>query len=313
MWGDDIRVARETLGLSQSELARRAKVSRKQLILIERNENASLETIAKLADHLPSLKKLTLGGHSVALLTAAPIQVTAMRRSVARIASEVETLQRLVAAQSGEDAAGLLTESASRLTSSGSSENVVPLAKRSRATTARPDPFTTHVPGAPFRPVTAEDLRELFEEEVLVEVKARAAAGTGIEFQVNGEWVSVPKHLAPDESKGEYLLKAEGESMLDFGIRDGGYMVVQRRERGRGVAAHGEVVIGWLMTPTHEGLVVKRWYRKRGKKMLVSGNESHPPIELHEDRGDSFELQGIVRRSFRRRELEVIDHSVISG
>lgn len=66
MWGDDIRHAREAAGISQAELARRARLSRRHLTLIEKNGNVSLETIAKILDVLPGLRRLTIGSHQIA-------------------------------------------------------------------------------------------------------------------------------------------------------------------------------------------------------------------------------------------------------
>jgi transcriptional regulator with XRE-family HTH domain len=60
MWGDDIRRARLAARLTVTALAKLSEVSRKQITLIEQNKNVSMDTLAKLAPHLPALRSLTL-------------------------------------------------------------------------------------------------------------------------------------------------------------------------------------------------------------------------------------------------------------
>lgn len=132
---------------------------------------------------------------------------------------------------------------------------------------------------------------------VEVPVDGEVAAGHPIDDPIEGDSVLVPAEFAPRE--GEKLLRARGDSMIEFGIDDGDYVVVEPRKGG--VAASGEIVIGWL----NDGLTVKRWVRKGGRKVL-QGSSRATTFELGPD--DHFELRAIVRRSFKIRQ-----HPKISG
>jgi SOS-response transcriptional repressor LexA len=119
-------------------------------------------------------------------------------------------------------------------------------------------------------------------------VEAHVAAGAGgwDESTAPDEVVMLPSILfGPDD----YLVQARGDSMIDEGITDGDYLIVQRRPSG--IAAHGELVIAWL----NEGLVIKRWYRRGGKKFLESSNEElgWKPREI--TAADVFEIQAVVK------------------
>ena len=67
MLKDDIRHARTAAGLSQSELARRAGVPRKQVQALENGANITMETLRRIAPALPNLKRVTIGGLEVAM------------------------------------------------------------------------------------------------------------------------------------------------------------------------------------------------------------------------------------------------------
>jgi SOS-response transcriptional repressor LexA len=148
---------------------------------------------------------------------------------------------------------------------------------------------------APLYPFDAFDY---YSDTAAVPIEAEVACGEPMDYTVKGESVLVPKSLLPSE--GEFLLRARGDSMIEFGIRDGDYLVVERRKGG--VAADGEIVIAWL----NGGITMKRWRRRGGRKILQAGSPEYPSHELGE--GDDFELQGILRRRIR-----VDDYPKISG
>ena len=58
---DELRKAREAAGLSQAELARRSGLSRTLIHGAERGGNLTIETLVKIAEHLPTLQILDLG------------------------------------------------------------------------------------------------------------------------------------------------------------------------------------------------------------------------------------------------------------
>lgn len=291
MVGDKIRAARTTKGWSQEELAKAAQISRRHVSEIERDEvpKVSLEVFLRILRAL-ELRHVDIGGAAMSLPRDDQHELLIDRIDAAHVA--LLDARKLLKP---------LRKSASR------KSGVANLLKgRFRDQPSQnPNVFdpTTLPADSPVRPYDPDD-----EDDVLVQLAGYAAAGTGIEYINTGETARIPKEHAPKEN--EHILKAVGDSMIDFGIQNGDYLLVERRKTSV-PAATGEVVIGWLSTDSHEGLVVKRWYHKRKKKSLISGNESHPPIVLDEERGDRFELQGIVRKSFQRRPI-VVNHLKIS-
>jgi repressor LexA len=140
-----------------------------------------------------------------------------------------------------------------------------------------------------------------------VPVVAEVACGEPMDYTVEGETELVRSDKAPDTTKGEFLLRARGESMIEFGVHDGDLIVVQARP-GK-VPANGEIVIAWYESADRAspgGITMKRWVRRGGRKMLQAGNPESPSYEVKE--GDVFELKGIVRRLLRS-----IDFPKISG
>ena len=110
------------------------------------------------------------------------------------------------------------------------------------------------------------------------------AAGQPIEAVVNPETISVPNDLIPRRGAC-YVLRVEGESMVDEQIADGDYVVVHGRE----AADDGEMIIA-LVDGT--SATVKRLYREPGGWIrLQPANDRVQPIRVHED---NLLIQGVV-------------------
>jgi repressor LexA len=117
---------------------------------------------------------------------------------------------------------------------------------------------------------------------VEIPLAGRIAAGQPIEAEPEGETVAVPEVLT---RKGQnYVLRVNGSSMIDDGIQDGDYVVVNRREK----ASNGEMVAALL----NGEATLKRFYREAdGRIRLQPANEGMKPIWVAE--GD-LKVQGIV-------------------
>lgn len=146
------------------------------------------------------------------------------------------------------------------------------------------------------------DNRPLFQvidfHEGLVEVPlwAEVACGEPMDHSVEGDTILVPAEYAADPSKNEVTVRARGDSMVEYGIKDGWYVVVERRPGG--VAASGELILAWYEPAEGAapgGITLKHWIRRGGKKIL-QGSTPETTFELQE--GDIFELRGIVRRAY---------------
>ncbi len=112
----------------------------------------------------------------------------------------------------------------------------------------------------------------------------RVAAGQPIEAVVNPETISVPNDLIPRRGAC-YVLRVEGESMVDEQIADGDYVVVHGRE----AADDGEMIIALV---DGNSATVKRLYREPGGWIrLQPANHRVQPIRVHED---NLLIQGVV-------------------
>lgn len=151
------------------------------------------------------------------------------------------------------------------------------------------------------------EIVDFYEGMIEVPITAEVACGLPMDYSVEGETMLVPKDFAPDPAKGEFMLRARGDSMLEFDIPDGTPVVCEYRP-GK-FPAHLEIIIAWyepIDGSQPGGITMKRWIRKGGRKILQAGNPESPSYELKE--GDIFELKGIVRRAWR-----IIDFPKISG
>jgi len=116
------------------------------------------------------------------------------------------------------------------------------------------------------------------------------AAGLPIEAVQDQESISVPMDMVRP-GKDNFVLRVEGNSMIDEQIRDGDYIVVSSQT----TASDGEVVVALL---GGESATVKKLYREsEGRIRLQPANPSMDPIIV--DAGD-VAVQGVVVGLIRR-------------
>jgi repressor LexA len=109
------------------------------------------------------------------------------------------------------------------------------------------------------------------------------AAGTPIEAIEGDQTLVVPSDLVRPRAE-TFALRVRGSSMIDEQIRDGDYVIVEKRER----ADNGEMVIALI---DGERATLKTLYREAGRVRLQPANPDMAPIILKE--GD-LRLQGVV-------------------
>jgi len=108
------------------------------------------------------------------------------------------------------------------------------------------------------------------------------AAGNPIEAVVHSDEVSVPEmFLTPGTN---YVLRVEGDSMVDQHIEDGDLIIVEQRDH----AQNGETVVALV---DGEDATLKRYYREGSQIRLQPANEKMSPILVEESR---LKIQGIV-------------------
>jgi len=115
------------------------------------------------------------------------------------------------------------------------------------------------------------------------------AAGAPIEAVEDHETIEVPRDLVPKRGKS-FVLRVQGESMIDEQIRDGDYVVVE----GRSEARDGETVVALVRG---EDATLKTFFRRGSKVRLVPANPRVKPLELP---ARDVEIRGVVRGLLRR-------------
>jgi len=116
------------------------------------------------------------------------------------------------------------------------------------------------------------------------------AAGRPIEAMENPENMFVPPDLRSD--KPCYVLQVKGDSMIDEGILDGDWVVIEQRDTAR----NGEIVVALV---DNSDATLKRIEQKPGEVVLHPANESMSPMHFHPDQ---VKIQGVLvgqMRSYR--------------
>ena len=115
------------------------------------------------------------------------------------------------------------------------------------------------------------------------------AAGVPIEAIEVEERIAVPRELVrkPDNS---FVLRVRGDSMIDEQIRDGDYVIVERRSDAR----DGDTVVAVLRG---EEATLKKFQRRGSVVRLVPANARMKPIEVP---ARDVEVRGVVRGLMRR-------------
>ena len=124
---------------------------------------------------------------------------------------------------------------------------------------------------------------------VPVPLMGNVAAGAPIEAIPDQETVAVPEDML---GRGEhYVLRVNGDSMIEEQIRDGDYLVVRHRE----TAENGEMVVALV---DQESATVKKFYREKdGRIRLQPANAAMEPMFFL---ADQVQVQGIVMGVMRR-------------
>ena len=115
-----------------------------------------------------------------------------------------------------------------------------------------------------------------------VPLLGQVAAGAPIEAVERRDTISVPEEFVRRDNT--FCLRVKGESMVDEGIRDGDYIIVE----GRDVATPGETVVALI----GDEATVKKYYPEQGGRVrLQPANPLMEPIFVNE--GD-LRIRGVV-------------------
>jgi len=105
------------------------------------------------------------------------------------------------------------------------------------------------------------------------------AAGSPIAAIRTNETIDIPRSMmGPDV----FALRVRGDSMVDDGILDGDYVVIQRTATPK----NGDIVVALL---EEENVTLKRYYKEKDVIRLQPANPKYPPI-----RTNQVDIQGKV-------------------
>ncbi len=116
-----------------------------------------------------------------------------------------------------------------------------------------------------------------------VPLLGRVAAGRPIEAIAGAETLQVPSDLLPRNADC-YVLRVQGDSMIDEHIADGDYVIVESRKD----AVNGEMVVALI---DGENVTLKKIFKEGGTVRLQPANPQVPPILLD---GSRVQVQGVV-------------------
>ena len=112
------------------------------------------------------------------------------------------------------------------------------------------------------------------------------AAGYPLEVFENTEYLDVPpQYIKPDN----YVLKVNGNSMIDDQIKDGDFVIIKRVE----IANNGDTVVALV----NNEATLKRYYKRKNGIELHPQNPDFDIIRVNS--GDDFQINGIVLAVFR--------------
>lgn len=129
----------------------------------------------------------------------------------------------------------------------------------------------------PTKPRAIEIIDDTFNltrrEMVNVPILGRVAAGEPLLAQENIEnYFPIPMEFMPN--KETFMLIVKGESMVNAGIFDGDYVLVEKAETAR----NGEMVVALV----EDGATVKTFYKEEGIYRLQPENDFMDPIIVSE-------------------------------
>jgi repressor LexA len=114
------------------------------------------------------------------------------------------------------------------------------------------------------------------------------AAGRPIEAIETPETIQVPPSLHTDRPC--YVLQVRGDSMVEDGILDGDWVVIEQRDHAR----NGEVVVALV---DNSEATLKRIEQRPGQVILHPANSAMAPMACHPDQ---VQIQGILVGQMRR-------------
>ena len=122
---------------------------------------------------------------------------------------------------------------------------------------------------------------------IMLPMAGLITAGAPIEAIEQNEAMAVPAQFVVDGANS-YVLQVKGRSMIEDGILDGDFVVIERNPSPK----NGEVVVALL---DNAYATLKRFYREKNQIRLQPANSSMDPIYVQD-----CIIQGVVRAVIRK-------------
>lgn len=116
------------------------------------------------------------------------------------------------------------------------------------------------------------------------------AAGKPIEAIEHIEWINVPNQIRSEQSC--YVLRVKGDSMIEAGILDGDWVVIEQRSHAR----NGEIVVALI---DNQEATLKVIEQTADEVLLIPANSSMEAMRFHPSQ---VSIQGVLvgqMRSYR--------------
>jgi repressor LexA len=135
----------------------------------------------------------------------------------------------------------------------------------------------------PNRARSIELSADIASEVRMLPLMGIVAAGQPIEAVLSQETMAIPEDLLPGRGS-YYVLKVQGNSMIDEHIEDGDHVITEAREDAR----DGEMVIALV---DGENVTLKKLHHEGSRIRLQPANPELAPIILD---GSRVKIQGVV-------------------
>jgi len=123
---------------------------------------------------------------------------------------------------------------------------------------------------------------------ILLPLSGLITAGEPIEAIEQREAIAVPSDFVIDQANS-YVLRVKGRSMIEDGIFDGDYVIIERNPSPK----NGDIVVALL---DNAYATLKRFYREANRIRLQPANSTMQPIFVDGD----INIQGVVRGVIRK-------------
>lgn len=139
--------------------------------------------------------------------------------------------------------------------------------------------------GGEARSIELVSNSEPFNGGIQIPLLGYIAAGQPIEAIKTNETIDIPRDMM---ARDVFALKVRGRSMIDDGIFDGDYVIIQKTSSPK----NGEIVVALL---NGENVTLKRYYKEKSFIRLQPANSQYAPI-----RAKKVLVQGKVKGLIRK-------------